>query len=334
MNKIIISIGVTAILLCVVISPVIYAENLQISSKEEIVDLTVEIYGFDEVNNFTVSLTHKQAREVEKLFDIIRIKLNESNSDEDTSSIFQDAIVELDKYGLLGKYKVEEIQKLITEKHKESKYSTIFDRLLKRYSKGTFDLENYDCQIAGNTTNTRIHGTRPLIRLLKVLSIVIGILPMGIILGLLDVFSEFLYNNFKILYVLLSIITLPISIVALPFLMSLALVLIVEFLSPYSLIDSRFHGDMQFGYVSNPFEANPIRIPSKGWVWTNGSNGIIEYNGTFFGQIYYIIQYGFPYDYYYQIGATDFLGIKIGGLRGGNSNFIGQASQFAIDKDL
>jgi hypothetical protein len=335
MNKAVLSIGITALLLTVVISPIIYADNLEISSKDEMVDLIVEIYGFDEVNNFTVSLTHKQLKEVEKLFDSIRVKLNESGSDEDTSLIFEDAIFELDKYGLLGKFSVEEIQRLITEKHKKSKYTNIFDRLLKRYRKGTIDIENYDCQIAGNTTNTRIHDTRPIFRLLKVLLIVTGILPIGIFFSLVDILLEFLYkNNFEILYFLFSIITLPISIVALPILLSLALILIVEHFSPYSLIDSRFHGDIQFGYVSDPFEAHPKQIPSKGWIWTNGSNGIVEYNGTFFGQIYYITQYGFPYDYYYHIGATNFLGIKIGGFGGGYSNFIGQVTHFAIDKKL
>jgi hypothetical protein len=77
------------------------------------------------------------------------------------------------------------------------------------------------------------------------------------------------------------------------------------------LYDSRTHGNLTFGHTVHIHEHNDEHNPSEGWVWTNGTEGTIYWEGKLYGRIKTL--YGdsssvYYYDYY--TGATNFRGLK------------------------
>jgi len=80
--------------------------------KDNLVELEVELCGLGK--KYAVELTQTEADELEKLFDNIEQKLSEVETREQTEDIFKDAVVELDKFGLLGGLSVKQAQKLVT----------------------------------------------------------------------------------------------------------------------------------------------------------------------------------------------------------------------------
>jgi hypothetical protein len=59
-------------------------------------------------------------------------------------------------------------------------------------------------------------------------------------------------------------------------------------------------------FISDPYE--PSWRPASGWVWTSGDNGVVEWEGSFYGQLGWCGI--FPYIHLFT-GATNFSGIRI-----------------------
>jgi len=115
----------------------------KVSSDNELVEFDVEFCGLGQKH--TVKLTQQEAVEVELLFADIEKRLSEVETREEAEEIFKDAVVELDKYGLLGRMKIKQIQRLITRN-----YTPLKDL----YRKLLDDNSNYLCLIAGKTNDT------------------------------------------------------------------------------------------------------------------------------------------------------------------------------------
>jgi len=81
-------------------------------SKESLVEFTTEVCGLNGGKQ-TVRLTQSQADEVEALFDTIGERLDATDIRKEAEEIFKEAVVELDKYGLLGGLSVKQAQKLV-----------------------------------------------------------------------------------------------------------------------------------------------------------------------------------------------------------------------------
>ena len=113
----------------------------------DLVEFDVEFCGLGKKH--TVQLTQEEADEVELLFDEIEQRLSEVETREETELIFKDAIVELNKYGLLGELSVRQAQQMAIQNHKQLK---IINRILPDGN------SNYLCLIAGETTNTFFMG--------------------------------------------------------------------------------------------------------------------------------------------------------------------------------
>ncbi len=141
-------VGVIVLFLGLAVAPSI---NANVSKESELVEITTEICGLGG-GKHTVQLTQEEAEEVEQLFENIRLQLNESTSREEAKEIFNKAIVELDKYGLLGGLSVKQAQRLITGMFQTQRF---FNRMFPR----TLDEnENKFCLIAGMTSDTHFEG--------------------------------------------------------------------------------------------------------------------------------------------------------------------------------
>ena len=143
-------VAVIFLFICVAFAPSINANIGKTSIESELVEITTEICGLNG-GEHTVQLTNEEAEEVDRLFKNIRLRLNESTSRGEVEEIFKEAVVELDKYGLLGSLSVKQAQKLVTGRHQDSRAMKISERFFSRLQKNT---SNYLCLIAGATNGT------------------------------------------------------------------------------------------------------------------------------------------------------------------------------------
>ena len=113
------SLAVAVILLFVGVAfaPSINANVSKASVDSELVEITVEISGIYGIKPHTVLLTQEDAEEVEKLIDDIDRRLDNVETREETVEIFNEAVVELDKYGLLGGLSIKQAKKVIYSKY-------------------------------------------------------------------------------------------------------------------------------------------------------------------------------------------------------------------------
>jgi len=117
--------------------------------KEELVEFTTEVCGLNGGKQ-TVKLTQQQADEVKELFDSINMRLNATKSKGEAEEIFKDAVVQLDKYGLLGGLSVKQAQKLVIGGYQNPRVIDFIDKL-KQSSIGSLVqiTEHHSCLVGG-----------------------------------------------------------------------------------------------------------------------------------------------------------------------------------------
>ena len=142
------AIAVISLFIGVAIAPSI---NANVSKESELVEFTTEVCGLDGGKQ-SVKLTQQEAEEVEDLFDSIRARLNATESREEAEEIFKEAVVELDKYSLLGGLSIKQVQRLISFYNLIQKYNTIGEMS---------DNENAFCLISGEVTGASFIGPIP-----------------------------------------------------------------------------------------------------------------------------------------------------------------------------
>jgi len=142
--------GVIVLFLGLAIAPSINANVSKASIDSELVEITTEICGIDGVKPHTVSLSKEDAEEVELLIDDIKSRLDNVETREETVEIFNEAIVEFDKYGLLGGLSAKQAQRLITDGYNNLRIGEFFEKAnIDSNIKG-----NFFCLLAGNTDST------------------------------------------------------------------------------------------------------------------------------------------------------------------------------------
>ena len=142
----------------VALAPSITADGEQLSANKELVEITTEVYGINGVEPNTVKLTQEQATELDNLMKDIQDRLNNSKSREEAVAIFNDAIVSLDEFGLLGDLNVEEAQKLVAGGYQNPRIRTIIERSRSRNQQTLGYNESNRCLIAGLSTKTTFFG--------------------------------------------------------------------------------------------------------------------------------------------------------------------------------
>ncbi len=238
-------VGVIVLFLGLACAPSI---NANISKESELVEITTEICGLGG-GKHTAQLTKEDAEEVDRLFENMRLQLNESTSKEEAVEIFNEAVVELDKYGLLGGLSIKQAQKLVNGGYQNLRIVKLMNKFYDRNQRGGD--ENFDCLIAGKTSLTRFEGGFSFE-------------------ALLDMFIHAVINNRGLIAFLLLFS------------------MIIRIFWPIELSIGK---SISFGHQNWHFELGGEFYPSKGWIWTNGSNGVKQWDGSFFGQISRVEEY-------------------------------------------
>jgi hypothetical protein len=155
MNTKLLTISIVVLFLGLAVAPTLQADTSKPVLDGELVEITTEVCGLPAKKPQTVQLTPKQVDEVDKLFEDIRTQLDNAESREEAVQIFKEAIVELDRYGLLGGLSIEQAQRLITERFQNPGIPSIMGKL----NSTLYDEnENIFCLTVGKVENTFFQG--------------------------------------------------------------------------------------------------------------------------------------------------------------------------------
>jgi hypothetical protein len=119
--------------------------------KDELVELDVEFCGLGK--RHTVKLTQQEADEVELLFDDIEQKLSEVETREEAEIIYKEAVVELDRFGLLGGLSVIQAQRLVTGEYLPPKVQDKLKNYFEQSNGFNDKNDSFLCTIFGDLTN-------------------------------------------------------------------------------------------------------------------------------------------------------------------------------------
>jgi hypothetical protein len=129
--KKILSLSIIFLFIGVVVVPSINFNLVKASTDNDLVEVTTQACGIKGYGDTTVKLTREQYNELEQYLVDFRARLNQTTTREESIPIFKDAVVELDKYGLLPKgMSVEQAQKFVSRELYFTKISYLLERII------------------------------------------------------------------------------------------------------------------------------------------------------------------------------------------------------------
>ena len=109
------AVSVILLFIGVAVAPSINQSIVKASTDDDLVEVTTQACGITGFKDTTVKLTREQYQDLEQYLVEFRARLNQTSTREEAVPLFKDAVVELDKYGLLPKgMSVERAQRLVT----------------------------------------------------------------------------------------------------------------------------------------------------------------------------------------------------------------------------
>ena len=127
--------------------------NANLSKEKNLVEFTIELCGL-KTGKEKIKLTQGEAEKVESLFASIRERMKNIDSREESEKIFKEAIIELDKFGLLGGLSVKQAQRLIFSAHKTPIINKVLEKTHNKNSISLDENENLFCLMTGKTAYT------------------------------------------------------------------------------------------------------------------------------------------------------------------------------------
>ena len=159
------TVGIILLFVGVTIAPTINFNTVKATQEDDFIEVTSQACGIKGYKDTTVKLTREQYAEIQKLFDEVQAQLDATNTIEDALPIYYNAIVELNKYGLLPQgMSVETAQNLVTGGYKHA-FQT------KSFQEPTDNLTNALCFVLCRFTHGNVEVYGPLTLLALAISI-------------------------------------------------------------------------------------------------------------------------------------------------------------------
>jgi hypothetical protein len=156
------AVGIILLFIGVSTLPSINLNVVKASNDNDLVVVTTQACGIKGYGNTTVKLTREQYQDLEQYLVEFRARLNQTTTREEAIPIFKEAVVELNRYGLLPKgMSVEQAQRLVTGGYYNAKINKTIQRL-----SDTSDYlikSNFLCLITGAGSSIHIRGILPTI---------------------------------------------------------------------------------------------------------------------------------------------------------------------------
>ena len=309
--KKLLALGIIFLFIGVSVAPSINQSVVKASNDNDLVEVTTQACGIQGYGNTTVKLTREQYQNLEEYLVEFRARLNQTSTREEAVPIFKDAVVELDKYGLLPKgMSVNQTYRLMMK--------PIEQRL------PLFDA-NYFCLVSGITSNTGTYGPFAIFAEHIIHTILSGIMNPS----KTSYFPGTLFENFiewllNLIYVLTGAIVTGVA----------ALFFIMCFtggffgiISPVGLLSL-----LTFGIVEG-WGGDIHEVPSSGWVYSIGLTGVKKYEGNeLWGTARKKPYYSAPIWVSYP-GVLGFSGLKVGDPFE-NTFFLGSALKVNLSTDF
>jgi len=287
-------VSVILLFIGVAIAPTINFSVVKASNDNDLVEVTTQACGIKGFGNTTVKLTREQYNDLEQYLVDFRARLNQTTTREEAIPIFKEAVVELNKYGLLPKgMSVERAQNLVTRTYLNNKIIKFQEKLLQNHLLDLGNNSNFLCLIAGKASNCWVAGP--------------------IMTGL----ASICYIFYALIYLLTGFDSIFDAIVVL-----FSLIFIYQ-----NFVDGRINFFSLLTFGSKYSYEYEYVVPAVGSIYTAGLLGIKNYNGSFFGKIHYPVITLFNICY---TGAFGFTGIKIL-FPDYSSQFLGTALRVNID---
>ncbi len=119
--------SVVILFIGVAVVPTINFQVVKASDDNDLVEVTTQACGIKGFGNTTVKLTREQYQNLEQYLVEFRARLNQTSTREEAVPIFKDAVVELDKYGLLPRgMSVEKAQRLVVHDLMKNSFNVQF----------------------------------------------------------------------------------------------------------------------------------------------------------------------------------------------------------------
>jgi hypothetical protein len=137
----------------IAIAPSINLSVVKASNDNDLVEVTTQACGIKGFGNTTVKLTKEQYQNLEQYLVDFRERLNQTTTKEEAAPIFKEAVVELDKYGLLPKeMTIEQAQRLVIGEYQNQRFTKFLE---KTYNKNQYSFNsNLLCLVAGESNIT------------------------------------------------------------------------------------------------------------------------------------------------------------------------------------
>ena len=176
---------VLSFFLCIgfIIAPISSMYTVSASAGNIPVKITTRVSDFTAETTVMVQLTEQQTRDVRIIFDDLKNRLTTAESTEETQRIFNDTIIELDRYNLLPEgMSVEHAQRLVNHATNNRKIITPLQKLSQNLQAKTAagTIQNSFCSVAGNTSNTHFTklAKRTALRLYYIIDFKTGNAPL------------------------------------------------------------------------------------------------------------------------------------------------------------
>jgi hypothetical protein len=283
------AVGIIFLFIGITVAPSINLSIVKASNDNDLVEVTSEACGIKGFGNTTVKLTRQQYQNLEQYLVDFRARLNQTTTREEAIPIFKEAVVELNKYGLLPKgMNVKQAQSLVTGLYQNKNMLKLEEKLHYKSILGKDNNSNYFCLIAGIASHVLSYGfpARSLIYFNIIIEKLLAFLQSPKLVQFLILidskiqssFSSFMWNG-----LLLAIL--------------------------YQFIPLKIFSCLSFGIGDGASHPNH---PSNGWIFSIGLAGIKNWIPSFIGNISTMKVYvPFVADNTYFIGATGFTGISI-----------------------
>jgi hypothetical protein len=148
-----IAVGIILLFIGVTIAPTMNYKTVKAAVDNDLVEVTTQACGIKGYGNTTVKLTRQQYQNLEQHLVDFRAKLNQISSREEAVPIFKEAVVELNKYGLLPNgMSVETAKELVLGGFQNQRFIKLVEKFFIRNQRNNH-IQNILCLIAGSVDN-------------------------------------------------------------------------------------------------------------------------------------------------------------------------------------
>ena len=152
-------VGVILLFIGVAVAPSVNFNVVKASEDNDLIESDHPGLWYQKIERTIVQLTREQYQNLEQYLVEFRGRMNHTSTREETAILFKEAVVELNKYGLLPKDMiVEEAQRLVTGKCQVPKKMNL-NPIIKRNHQ-LFNDSNFLCLITGNHNQDKHLGYR------------------------------------------------------------------------------------------------------------------------------------------------------------------------------